>query len=192
MSVLSYGEDNGLELFIETLTEAQKAEISKEFENYHKTCRLKCGAANAARVRFAKSSDALSESEREGDEPPQSDDGEDSEDEGCHNLFKAIAAQRKETASRYSSTEKNGQGNVPSPPRKPDRGNKLEQISRERVLRLVRAVRWPTPNLLTIDPAITLGGRNRVQAWTTKRKLLGRQAYTLIEVDVPYRTLSAL
>ena len=58
-----YFPNKGLEPFIETLTEAQKAEISKKFENCHKTGRLKGGAANAARSQFAKSSDALSESE---------------------------------------------------------------------------------------------------------------------------------
>ena len=67
MSVLSHGEDKGLEPFIERLTDGQKADISKNFEIYHNTGRLKGGAAKAARVRFAKSSDA--ESEGEGNEP---------------------------------------------------------------------------------------------------------------------------
>ena len=78
MSVLSYGEEKGLQPFIERLTDGQKADISKKFEIYHNTGRLKVGAAKAARVQFAKSSDA--ESEGEGDEPPHSDAGEDSED----------------------------------------------------------------------------------------------------------------
>ena len=34
--------------------------------------------------------------------------------------------------------------------------------------------------------------RNRVQAWNTKRKLLVRQAYTPMEIEKPYRTLSTL
>ena len=110
MSVLSYGEGKGLEPFIERLTEAQKADISKKFEICHNTGRLKGGAAKAARVQFAKSSDAHSKSEGEGDEPPQSDAGEDSEDGESYNLFKALAAHRKETARKYSSTGKQGQG----------------------------------------------------------------------------------
>ena len=98
MSVLSYGEDKGLEPFIERLTEGKKADISKKFEIYHNTGRLKGGAAKAARVRFAKSSDA--ESEGEGNEPPHSDASEDSEDGESHNLFKALAAPRRETESK--------------------------------------------------------------------------------------------
>jgi hypothetical protein len=108
MSVLSHGENKGLEPFIEKLTDGQKADINKKFEIYHNTGRLKGGAAKAARVRFAKSSD--SESEGEGNEPSQSDAGEDSEDGESHNLFKALAAQRKETRGRYSSDGKKGQG----------------------------------------------------------------------------------
>ena len=54
MSVLSFGEDKGLEPFIEKLTEAQKADINKKFEIYHRTGRLKGGAAKAVRVQFAK------------------------------------------------------------------------------------------------------------------------------------------
>ena len=108
MACLSHGEDKGLEPFIERLTEGQKADISKKFEIYHNTGRLKGGAAKAARVRFAKSSDA--ESEGEGSEPSQSDAGEDSEDGESHNLFKALAAQRKEARSKYSSDGKKGQG----------------------------------------------------------------------------------
>ena len=57
---------------------------------------------------FAKSSDA--ESEGEGREPSHSDAGEDSEDGESHNLFKALAARRKETQSKYSSDSKKGQG----------------------------------------------------------------------------------
>ena len=108
MSVLSYGEEKGLQPFIERLTDGQKADISKKFEIYHNTGRLKGGAAKAARVQFAKSSDA--ESEGEGDEPPHSDAGEDSEDGESHNLFEALAAQRRETASKCSSASKKGQG----------------------------------------------------------------------------------
>ena len=108
MACLSHGEDKGLEPFIERLPEGQKADISKKFEIYHNTGRLKGGAAKAARVRFDNSSDA--ESEGEGNEPSQSDAGEDSEDGGCHNLFKALAAQRKKTQSKYSSDGDKGQG----------------------------------------------------------------------------------
>ena len=81
-----------------------------KFEIYHNTGRLKGGADKAARadVRFAKSSDA--ESEGEGTEPSHSDTGEDSEDGESHNLFKALAAQRRETQSKYSSKGKKGQG----------------------------------------------------------------------------------
>ena len=98
----------GLEPFIERLTKGQKADISKKFEIYHNTGRLKGGAAKAARVRFVKSSDA--ESEGEGDEPPHSDAGEDSEDGESHNFFKSLAAQWRETESKYSSKGKKGQG----------------------------------------------------------------------------------
>ena len=54
MSVLSHGEDKGLEPFVERLTDGQKADINEKFEIYHNTGRLKGGAAKAARVRFAK------------------------------------------------------------------------------------------------------------------------------------------
>jgi hypothetical protein len=108
MACLSHGEEMGLEPFIERLTDRQKADISKELEIYHNTGRLKGGAAKAARVRFAKSSDAKSEGE--GNESSQSDAGEDSEDGESHNLFNALAAQRKETQSKYSSDGKKGQG----------------------------------------------------------------------------------
>ena len=108
MACLSHGEEKGLEPFIERLTDGQKADISKKLEIYHNTGRLKGGAAKAARVRFAKSSDA--ESDGEGSEPSQSDAGEDSEDGESRNLFKALAAQRKETQSKYSSDGKKGQG----------------------------------------------------------------------------------
>ena len=53
MSVLSHGEEKGLEPFIETLTEGQKAHIDKQFENHQKSGRLKGSAAKVARVRFA-------------------------------------------------------------------------------------------------------------------------------------------
>ena len=108
MSVLSFGEDKGLEPFIETLTDGQNADISKKFEICDNTGRLKGGAAKAARVRFAKSSDA--ESEGEGDEPPHADAGEDSEDGESHNLFKALVAHRRETQSKYPSKGKKGKG----------------------------------------------------------------------------------
>ena len=48
--------------------------------------------------------------QKEGSEPSRSDAGEDSEDGESHNLFKALAAQRKETQSKYSSDSKKGQG----------------------------------------------------------------------------------
>ena len=108
MACLSHGEEEGLEPFIEKLTDGQKADISTKLEIYHNTGRLKGRAAKAARVRFAKSSDA--ESDGEGSEPSQSDAGEDSEDGESRNLFKALAAQRKETQSKYSSDKKKGQG----------------------------------------------------------------------------------
>ena len=74
----------------------------------------------------------------------------------------------------------------PNPSKERDRGRNLEPTLRKRVLRLVRArVRRPTPNLPSLEG-------NRVQAWTTKRKLLVRQAYTPIEIEKPYRTLSTL
>jgi hypothetical protein len=74
----------------------------------------------------------------------------------------------------------------PSPSRERDRGRNLEPNLRKRVLRLGRArVRRPRPNLPILE-------RNRVQAWTTKRKLLVRQAYTPMEIEKPYRTLSTL
>ena len=75
--------------FIEKLTDGQKADINKKFEIYHNTGRLKGSAAKAARVQFAKSSDA--QSEGEGSEPSRSDASEDSEDGESHNLFKALA-----------------------------------------------------------------------------------------------------
>ena len=76
--------------------------------------------------------------------------------------------------------------NEPSPSRERDRGRNLEPNLRKRVLRLGRArVRRPMPNLPILE-------RNRVQAWTTKRKLLVRQAYTPMEIEKPYRTLSTL
>ena len=108
MSILSFREDTGLEPFIERLTKGQTTDISKTFEIYHNTGRLKGGAAKAAQVQFAKSSDA--ESEGEGNEPPYSGVGEDSEDGESHNLFKALAAQRKKTQSKYSSDGDKGQG----------------------------------------------------------------------------------
>ena len=108
MACLSQGEEEGLEPFIEKLTDGQKADISTKLEIYHNTGRLKGRAAKASRVRFAKSSDA--ESDGEGSEPSQSDTGEDSEDGESRNLFKALAAQRKETQSKYSSDKKKGQG----------------------------------------------------------------------------------
>ena len=108
MSILSFREDTGLEPFIERLTKGQTADISKTFEIYHNTGRLKGGAAKAAQVQFAKSSDA--ESEGEGNEPPYSGVGEDSEDGESHNLFKALTAQQRETESRYLLTGEKGQG----------------------------------------------------------------------------------
>ena len=74
----------------------------------------------------------------------------------------------------------------PNPSKERDRGRNLEPNLRKRVLRLARArVRRPRPNLPSLE-------RNRVQAWTTKRKLLVRQAYTPIEIEKPCRTLSTL
>ena len=74
----------------------------------------------------------------------------------------------------------------PSPSRERDRGRNLEPNLRKTALRLGRArVRRPRPNLPSL-------GRNRLQAWITKRKLLVRQAYTPMEIEKPYRTLSTL
>ena len=111
MSVLSHGEEKGLEPFIETLTGGQKAHNSKQFENHHKTGRLKGSVAKVARVRFS-GSNGRSESSggEEGDSPPSDeDDGSVGEAES---LFKALAAQRAAQRDIYiaDSKSKNGQG----------------------------------------------------------------------------------
>ena len=111
MSVLSHGEEKGLEPFIETLTEGQKAHINKQFENHHKSGRLKGSAAKVARVRFASSDGKSESSEGEEDDSPPSD-----EDDGAvgeaQSLFKALAAQRAAQRNSYHTETKSlkGQG----------------------------------------------------------------------------------
>ena len=84
-------------------------------------------------------SDAQSESQGADDEPPQSDAGEDSEDGESYNLFKALAAQRKETASKYSSSGENGQGKRAQASKGTGSRKKARTEPKERLLRLVRA-----------------------------------------------------
>ena len=113
MSVLSHGEEKGLEPFIETLTEGQKAHINKQFENHNKSGRLKGSAAKVARVRFAGSNgrSELESSEGEEDDSPPSDEDDGSVGE-AESLFKALAAQRAAQRDVYTadSKSKNGQG----------------------------------------------------------------------------------
>ena len=105
------GEEKGLEPFIETLTEGQKAHISKQFENHHKTGSLKGSAAKVARVRFAGSNGRSESSGGEEDDSPPSD-----EDDGAvgeaQSLFKALAAQRAAQRDIYITETKSlkGQG----------------------------------------------------------------------------------
>ena len=111
VSVLSHGEEKGLEPFIETLTEGQKAHINKQFENHHKTGRLKGSVAKVARVRFV-GSNGRSESldgEEDGSPPSDEDDGSVGEAES---LFKALAAQRAAQRDVYIADSKSlkGQG----------------------------------------------------------------------------------
>ena len=76
LRILSHGEEEGLEPFIETLAEGQKAHISKQVENHHKAGGLKGSSAKAARVRFAGSNGGSESSEgEEDDSPPSHSDG---------------------------------------------------------------------------------------------------------------------
>ena len=105
MSVLSHGEEKGLEPFIETLTEGQKAHINKQFENHHKSGRLKGSAAKVARVRFAGSDGRSESSEGEEDDSPPSDEDDGSVGE-AESLFKALAAQRAAQRDGYHADSK--------------------------------------------------------------------------------------